>query len=398
MKIHKLITAAAVITCLAASSLHAEMTAEDIADSINKLTFDFLAETDNVNNFFSPYSISAALAMTYAGARGETGKEMAQVLYFSEQHEPFHRAFHQLNKEIEEREQEGIIINIANALWADNTMELKDNYLNLTEKFYEAGVNKVDFINEPQRSREIINQWVEEETEDKIKDLLEPGSITPLTRLVLTNAIYFLGDWHTVFPEENTRDMTFYPRPEQEIEVPFMQQKGSFKYLDEEDCRIVEIPYKDKELAMVIILPGEDMPLDRFVEELDYERYNSLIDRMFPLKIDLQIPKFEFESKYNLKDLFTRLGMAKAFTARADFSGMTGTDKEFFIDEIIHQAFVEVDEKGTEAAAATAVTMRTLSIRDEDPPIFRADRPFLFFIRDTHTGAILFAGTLYNPE
>ncbi len=385
--------------CLSTSVVKADVNVQDIVVSINRFTFDYLSNLGDHNSIFSSYSVSASLAITYAGSSGKTEEEMAQTMYFPQKTKEFHTAFYGLNNALVKRKHEGISLHIANALWADNTTLLLDDYLTTTNEYYGAGVNRVDFINQTEKTRLKINRWIEEQTENRIKDMLEPNTITPLTRLVITNAIYFLGSWQDVFLEENTEDKSFYLTSGEEITTPFMQREGFYNYSFNDDTKIVEIPYEKKELAMVIIIPKVEHTLQELVNRLNYEEFEKNISTLTRGYISFQIPKFSFESKYNLKDLLIKLGMQKAFTDKADFSHMISSDQELQIDEIIHQAFIEVNEKGTEAAASTAVVMRTTAFQDEVKPIvFRADRPFMFFIRDTVNGAILFSGTLYDPR
>jgi len=390
------ITALLVGACAKAEEV--EYDHQIITDSINQFTFDILPLLNDQNTFFSPYSISSALAMTYAGARGNTEQEMSQVLYFDEDQKVFHPSFNKLNQELENRKREGIVLNNANALWVDFTANLDNDFLNLNNRYYGAGAERLDFIRETEASRLHINEWIEEKTEEKIKDLLSPGDVTPDTRLILTNAIYFLGSWLEEFNPEMTRDQDFFVTPQRGTRVPFMRRDDSLRYVEKADYQMVQIPYTGEELAMVIILPKKDIPLPSVIENLDNDKFTEAIESLKIEKVDLQIPKFEFEAKYNMKDMFRKLGMIEAFTEDADFTAMTSDEERFFIDEIIHQAFVEIDEKGTEAAAATAVVMRTTSIDGPQPIIFRADRPFLFFIRDTVTETILFTGAFYKPE
>ena len=390
------ITALLVGACAKAEEV--EYDHQIITDSINQFTFDILPLLNDQNTFFSPYSISSALAMTYAGARGNTEQEMSQVLYFDEDQKVFHPSFNKLNQELENRKREGIVLNNANALWVDFTANLDNDFLNLNNRYYGAGAERLDFIRETEASRLHINEWIEEKTEEKIKDLLSPGDVTPYTRLILTNAIYFLGSWLEEFNPEMTRDQDFFVTPQRGTRVPFMRRDDSLRYVEKADYQMVQIPYTGEELAMVIILPKKDIPLPSVIENLDNDKFTEAIESLKIEKVDLQIPKFEFEAKYNMKDMFRKLGMIEAFTEDADFTAMTSDEERFFIDEIIHQAFVEIDEKGTEAAAATAVVMRTTSIDGPQPIIFRADRPFLFFIRDTVTETILFTGAFYKPE
>jgi serpin B len=378
--------------------LRADYDREEVSEAINRLAFDLLPLVNDQNTFFSPYSISSALALAFAGARGQTEEEMMKVLYFSDSQSLFHPAFHKVNQELEKRKNEGIILNIANALWIDRNAELADDFLVLTNLYYGAGDNRLNFLEEPEQSRIKINGWIEEKTEDRIKDILQPGDVTSDTRLILTNAIYFLGSWQHVFSEDLTREEEFFVSPENPQKAHFMKRTGSYLYYSDNELKAVQIPYKERELAMTVFLPAEDTELSTLIEKLDYERYHTITNSLSYQRVNLQIPKFTFEARYLLKEVFRKLGMTVPFSAKADFTGMTGEKERFLIDEIIHQSFIEVEEKGTEAAAATAVIMRTTSMLDpQEEILFKADRPFLFFIRDTLSGTVLFTGTLHTP-
>jgi|SRR5690554_5001237 serpin B len=399
MKFIGLLIVAMIVASCAVSDESFNVSTEMVSHSINEFTFDVLPLTGEENSFFSPFSISSALAMTYAGARGNTETEMAAVLHFPEEQRILHPSFYELNKELENRQQGEIKLNVANALWIDQTASLKRDYLNLVERYYAAGENRLDFIQQPEESRLKINRWIEEKTEDKIKDLLAEGDVTSDTRLILTNAIYFLAGWENPFNPDQTEKMAFYTTPEERIPADFMKRKALYDYYVAEDYRMIEIPYEKKELAMNIFLPTKGLPLSVFIDSFDYDQFNEALQLMETEEVHLQLPKFSFDAKYGLRNLFRELGMVEAFTPDADFTGMTEELDEFFIDDVIHQAFIEVGEEGTEAAAATAVVMRVTSIPEPVQEIvFKADRPFLFFIRDTGTGTILFSGTLYNPE
>lgn len=349
------------------------------------------------NIFISPYSISSALAMTYAGARGNTEKQMAKVLYFNLPQEDIHKAFSSLNAYFN-RPNKSYQLAIANALWGQANYPFQKEFINLLNKYYEAGFNEVDFVNEENRekARLTINKWVEDKTNNKIKELIHPEDISALTRLILVNAIYFKGKWQNQFDPKETRDMPFNLENKKKINVPMMHQEGKFNYTEDEKVQVLELPYSEKELSMVIFLPKEGISLSDFEKELSIERVNKLLSNLSQEKVDVYIPKFKMEKRYILNKILIDLGMSDAFDMMlADFSGMTGS-KDLYISKVIHQSFVEVNEEGTEAAAATAVIMSGKSIA---PMIieFKADRPFLFIIRDIKTNTILFMGRFVEP-
>ena len=362
--------------------------------------YQVLRNTDG-NLFYSPYSISLALAMTYAGARGETREQMASTLRFSLAQDNLHPAFNSLDIELASRgegaqgkDEEGFRLNIVNAIWGQKDYIFLPQYLDVLAQNYGAGMRIVDFMNETERSRVTINDWVSEQTENRIKDLIPPGVVDRQTRLVLTNAIYFNAAWQYPFTEAATVNGQFYLLNGSDITVPMMQQTEAFPYIETTDYQAVELPYGGQELSMLIIIPrsGQFLP---FEEQLDANLIDGIIMEMRTQEIILSMPKFEFESKTGLKDALSQLGMGVAFTEDADFSGMNG-NRDLSIQDVLHKAFVSVDEAGTEAAAATAVIVGVTSAPTE-PRQVKIDRPFMFLIRDIPTNSILFVGRVLNP-
>jgi serpin B len=352
------------------------------------------------NLFCSPYSISLALAMTYAGARGETEREMADVLHFALGQEGLHTAFNGLDRALASRgqkvkeEDQRFRLNIANALWGQQDSAFLAAFLDTLAENYGAGMRLVDFQTSPEDARQTINQWVEDQTEDKIKDLLPAGSINALTRLVLSNAIYFNASWMYPFEESVTKDGAFHLLDGGTVTVPMMQQSERLGYAEGAGYQAVELPYVGAELSMVILLPTEGAFGD-FAQGLDDAQLDAILADIGRMQVSLTIPKFEYESGFQLKGALQRLGMKSSFGTGADFSGMTG-EPDLFISDVYHKAFVKVDEEGTEAAAATAVVMQ-LTAAPAMPVEVKVDRPFVFLIRDIQTGAILFLGHVVNP-
>jgi len=360
--------------------------------------YRFLAE-DEGNVFYSPYSISLALAMTYAGARGETAEQMADVLHFTLPQDQLHPAFNALDLALAERgtEEEGFRLHIVNALWGQKGYDFLSPFLQLLAENYGAGLRVLDFAKKPEASRITINDWVAEETEERIEDLIPPGAIDPSTVLVLTNAIYFNAAWQHPFKEAQTEDGTFYLPDGQEVTVPMMKQTESFAYGEGDDYQALELPYEGKELSMVILLPQEG-EFEEFERTLDAKRVETTVQDLTPTDVALTMPKFSYEWDTSLKEALSAMGMPVAFGGGADFSGMTGSPA-LFIDDVIHKAFVAVDEEGTEAAAATAVIMRESAPRPPASPVaFTVDHPFIFLIRDRATGTILFVGRVMDPS
>jgi len=353
------------------------------------------------NLFYSPHSISVALAMTYAGARGETAEQMADTLQFLLEQERLHPAFNWLDAELasrgegaEGKDGEGFRLNIVNAIWGQKDYEFLPDFLDVLAENYGAGLRILDFITETEKSRLTINDWVSDQTEGRIEDLIPQGVITWLTRLVLTNAIYFNAAWEYPFDEDMTADGLFYLLDGGQVIVPMMKQTESFGYTEGEGYQAVELLYDGCELSMVVLLPEADK-FDAFEEGLQAQKLNDIISGLQPTPVTLTMPRFEFDSEFSLKDTLAGMGMPIAFSNGADFSGMTG-NPELFISEVVHKAFVAVDEAGTEAAAATAVIMEYSAV--PEPPVeVTIDRPFIFLIRDIETGAILFVGRVLNP-
>ena len=353
------------------------------------------------NLFYSPYSISCALAMTYAGARGETAQQMADTLQFLLDQDKLHPAFNWLDAELAKRGEgaegkdgKGFRLNIVNAIWGQKDYSFLSAFLDVLAENYGAGLRILDFITETEASRLAINQWVNDQTEGRIKDLIPPGAIDVLTRLVLTNAIYFNAAWAYPFDEDMTADGSFYLLDGGHMIVPLMKQTESFGYTEGEEYQAVELLYDNGELSMVILLP-EAGEFEAFEAGLQAQQVCDIISDLQSTEIALTMPQFEFDSEFSLKDALADMGMPIAFSGAADFSGMTG-NPELFISDVVHKAFIAVDEAGTEAAAATAVIMKLTAV--SEPPLeVTIDRPFIFLIRDIETGAILFIGRVINP-
>ena len=353
------------------------------------------------NLFSSPYSISQALAMTYAGARGQTEKQMADTLHFPLPQDRLHVTLNTLDLELAKRGQgakgkdgEGFRLRVVNAIWGHKDYKFLQQYLDLLAENYGAGLRTLDFVRAPEPSRNTINQWVSDQTEGRIKDLIPQGAINDLTRLVLTNAIYFNAAWQSPFPKEATSNGDFHLLNGSRVAVPLMRQTGPYGYAEGDGYQAVELPYDGRELSMVIFLPRQGQ-FQQFETSLTSEKAKGIINSLKSRQVKLAMPKFEFDSAFSLKQVLAAMGMPIPFTTDADFSGMTG-DRELFIHAILHKAFVAVDEAGTEAAAATAVIVGIVSV-PESPVEVTIDRPFIFLIRDIKTGAILFLGRVVNP-
>ncbi len=353
------------------------------------------------NLILSPYSISLALAMTYAGARGNTEAQMAQALHFAPQNEE-HISFNALDLALGKKpinldpNQKPMQLNIANALWAEQSITFQPEFLDTLALNYGAGVNLADFKNKADKERAAINNWVSDQTEDKINNLLPDDSLTSDTRMVLVNAIYFNADWLDQFDADSTRDVPFNLLDGTQVKAPMMGQDMTIPYMTGSGYTALELPYAGDTAAMDILVPDAGR-FDEIESALTGNMFNEIVGNMNETLLVLNMPKFKFESSFsNISDTLSSLGMTDAFNANsADFSGMT-TDEKLVIDSVIHKAFVAVDEKGTEAAAATAVIVDTTSLHMIDVNIL-IDRPFIFVIRDKVNGQVLFIGRVLNP-
>ncbi len=346
------------------------------------------------NLFFSPFSVSTALAMTYSGAAGETERQMAAALRFTLPQQRLHPAFSALLDDLNGAK--GYELAIANRLWGQKNYPFRKEFLAGIDARYRGGFEQVDYQNDAEGARRTINRWVEAETRGKIRDLLRKPDIKPLTRLVLTNAIYFKGNWSARFDPRNTVAGQFAREDGASVSTPLMTQKGKFPYLREKEFEMLELPYAGGRLSMLVLLPNRGVPLDRVEAQLSSARLRSWRSGMEETDVRLFLPRFRTAARFELNAPLDSLGMKDAFDEdRADFSGIT-KKKGLYISKVIHKAFVDVNEEGTEAAAATAVVMSTKSIGMEVR--FRADRPFVFAIVDRESESVLFLGRLMNPE
>ncbi|XP_077964102.1 leukocyte elastase inhibitor isoform X1 [Gasterosteus aculeatus] len=354
------------------------------------------------NIFVSPLSISSALAMVYLGAKGDTAAQMAKALSFSSG-ESVHGDFQTLNGDINSPSA-SYILKLANRLYGENTANFLPLFLKATQKHYQADLKAVDFMGAPEACRMEINSWVEQQTENKIKDLLKPGTVTPMTRLALVNAIYFKGNWLNRFDPANTKEMSFKVNQNEAKQVQMMYQmkKLPYNYVPELGLQILELPYVDEELSMFILLPEESAdgsdPLLKLENEITQEKLGEWTNRRnmdVHSEVLVHLPKFKLEEDYELSEPLAKLGMTDVFCgAKADLSGMNG-ERGLFLSTVAHKAFVEVNEEGTEAAAATAGMIAFCMLREEH---FTADHPFIFFIRHNKTKAILFLGRFSSPQ
>lgn len=383
-----------------------------VVNANNQFAFEIYEELEKTekgkNIFYSPYSISSALAMTNEGAKGQTEEEINSVFHFPEK-ETLRPNFAAIYKNINEGSSE-YELKTGNALWVQEDYPFNEEYLAKVKNFYGGEAKNVDFVKETELTRQKINNYIEDQTNNRIKDLISKGVLGPMTRLVLTNAVYFKGTWEWEFEKSDTRDMDFRVNEEKTVKAEMMHmnpEKARFNYADTGKVQILELPYKGDRISMLLILPkqgadydfetGEMITYNYSLKDIEFssEKISEYKSQMKETKLDnVFLPKFEFDTKYSMKNTLSSMGMPTAFTGDADFSGMTSAEK-LFISEVIHQAFVKVDEEGTEAAAATAVVMKATSIQPSN--IFKADHPFLFLIQQKETGNILFAGRVIDP-
>ena len=367
------------------------------------------------NIIFSPYSISLAMAMAYAGAKGETEKQMQEVMHFTLPQEELHATFHQLNYKLVTRgqgsgggESSPSKLNIASSFWGQVGHPFLQEFLDTLEENY-GGVKFVDFANAPENSRRLINEWVSEQTNGKIQDFLPPGSITPSIRVVLTTALYFSAKWIYQFYPQVTFDEEFYLLDNSTVSVPMMHQCKVFKYAEDSDCQVIELlygrPYDPQkpeeqplpEFSMVIILPQRGM-FEKIEASLNGRRITELLKSLKDQKVLLTMPKFSYECEYFLNEHLAALGMSDPFLqSKADFSGMDGA-KDIWLGDVRHKAFISVDEYGTEAAATTLILLPTAPPPGkEEIKVMTINRPFVFLIRDLDTGTIFFVGRVLDP-
>ena len=364
---------------------------------------ELYAKLDRGGNLFcSPYSISSALAMTYAGAKGDTAAEMEKVLHFGQGQAGTQAAFSELQDRLAAVEKKGgVQLAVANSLWPQKGYPFLPDYLKQVQAAYGSTITPLDFQADTEGARQTINQWVEEKTREKIKDLIGRGALDSLTRLVLVNAIYFKGSWASPFRPVQTAPADFFVTPDAPVQVPLMVQARKFAYAEFDDCQVVKLPYAGNELSMLVVLPKAKDGLAALEAQLTPARLAEWRDRLNDQQVCVYLPKFKLTwGATSLNNPLAALGMETAFNEKlADFSGMDGQLHWLYIGLVLHKAFVEVNEEGTEAAAATAVVMEARAMRPQTPPaMFRADHPFLFLIQEEQTGAILFLGRMADPS
>jgi len=378
-----------------------------LAGSSNAFGFDLYRRlrANPGNLVVSPASVSTALAMAWGGAQGETAAQMKQVLHFDGPPAAAMQASGKITTALTDRSRP-IVFRIANRLFGEKAYRFEPAFLEATRAAYGAALEPVDFRGAPEGARALINGWVEGQTEKRIRDLVPPGGVNAQTRLAIVNAIYFLGDWQEPFKKEATRPEPFFTSAAEKKDVPTMHHREHFRFVEKDGFKALELPYKGGSLSMLLVLPDRVDGLSALEHSLTAPGLDAVVKTLTSTRVVVALPKFEVNppGSLSLGAVLQTMGMAAAFDRQqADFTGIANPsdpDDRLFISKVFHKAFVKVDEKGTEAAAATAVIM----LRDgsappkEKPAEFRADHPFLFFIRDNASGMLLFMGRVADPS
>lgn len=372
--------------------------------SNNDLGVEVYRQIDQGGNVvFSPYCLSTALQMLYAGSAGITHAQMARILHFVLPEEKLQTSASELAGELGtggRRSSDDFILSIGNSLWVQGGHPLLPDFEKIVSQKYKGIAKTVDFKRKPDSTRAEINQWIKTQTRGKIMDLLGPREITELTRVVLVSTLYLNGKWQNQFDPNLTRPTPFFPSESQTITLPMMSITGNFQYLKDREFAILELPYHTRaespKVAMYIVLPNSTFGLRNVERSLSAQRLLGLIHQMKPTKVTVSLPKFKMTSSFDLKNALEKLGLADPFTSKADFSGIDGT-QDLQVSNVIQKAFISVDEKGTEAGIATAIPIGLTAIREAAPEVFLADHPFQFFVIDKLTGTFILMGRVTQP-
>ncbi|MDX9852974.1 MAG: serpin family protein [Tenuifilaceae bacterium] len=377
--------------------LIASASAQTASESVSAFTFQMyqkVAEKEKGNIFFSPYSISSAMAMTYVGAANETQNQIASTLHFTKDTKALATSMGGLHQSLLSKNGKGLELSISNRVWVEQTYKVKCSYKRTLKKRFKTSFGKADFIGNFQSERVKINDAVATDTKSLIKDLIPQGGLSPITRLVLTNAIYFKGKWEKQFNPERTRKGDFYVDNSTTVSAQYMSSKEQYNYYEDETLMAVELPYSN-DITMLVILPAEGTTISDLGKTLNQQKYQAITSELYSDEVSLMLPKFKSEASLTLSNTLKEMGMPIAFTDAADFTGISNRN-DLKITDVFHKAFIEVSEEGTEAAAATAVVVGVKSM--PMTRTFKANRPFIYIIRDTKTGTPLFIGRLMNPN
>jgi len=411
----KLLLLVVIITFLLTTPLFSRETGGEIVEANNLFTLELYQQLKNEgsNILISPFSVFNAFAMLYLGSDGQTQHVISQTMHYDQNIQQFLNDMAQLQTSFEPfREYEKPALNIANSLWAQQGYPILDAYLNILQEYFQSEIRSVDF-SDSLKTANAINQWVSDKTNNKIKEIITPDIIGQLTTLILCNAIHFKGAWMNPFTEENTKSESFFVSPTQEIQVNMMNNQKSYRYQQYDNYKMLEMPYRKEtneqgepvskaNYSMIIYLPDEDSSLEHLENQLSYPILNSTIETLMrseSQQVTVKFPKFRVENTYNLNETLMAMGMKNPFTSLADFSKITG-NQDLFISDVIHKTYIDVDEKGTEAAAVTAIIMPRgiMPLPVEEVKEFHADRPFMYLIRENTTGRIIFIGKVVNPK
>jgi serpin B len=358
--------------------------------------FRKLAEK-NGNVVFSPFNIFNCLIASHEGAGGNNQEEIARVLHLSSKNSPLHQSFKDLHRYFREiQSRKSVILRMTNAFWIQTGFKFKKDFIKLCRDYYKSDIFSVEYEKNPEKCRLKINKWVAKQTKNNIRNILLLGTIDEFTRWIITNAIYFNGNWLNQFAAYDTKDDVFWQSSKKKLKVKMMFQKNDFGYKETADLHVLEMPYVGKDLSMIILLPQRLDGLPKLEEELSSDILREWTSDLRSGEVKVFIPRFDVKAKYNLNGALNSLGMKEAFTDKADFSGMTD-EMIHWISEIMHETFVRVHEEGTEAAAATAA-LYSLGVSSREVSEFRADHPFLFIIRENITETILFMGRVWEPK
>ena len=367
----------------------------------NQFAIDYYNQLDkeNKNIFFSPFSISTAIAMTYEGTDGKTAEEIRKVFYFPQNNEQrkssFAKIYNTLNNELKN---EKITLNIANAIWKEKEYTFKKDFLETINKYYYGKTNSVDFKNAPEPSRKKINEWVEKQTNNKIQKLIPGGVISTYTKMVLTNAIYFKGKWTNLFEQKNTKEKDFLVSEDKNVKTQMMYQTDNFKYYEDTNFQYLQMNYKGNKISMLVILPKDKNGKTIYDFNIPTaKKIPNVINSLKTKEVKINFPKIELRTNYSLKKDLQKMGMKEVFTNNANFSKMDPKNK-LKVSEIYHKTYLKVDEEGTEAAAATAIVIAGTTSVPLPPKVFNANHPFAFIIKENKTGEILFIGKIVNPQ
>lgn len=368
---------------------------QSIIESNNRFSFDIYQKikSKNENIIFSPVSITSAFAMTYVGAKNVTFNEIADVFYFNTNKSIFNSSYKNL---FEDKLKGKPAFYNANSLWIQKDLELNPDFLSINKEYYSSSIHFSDFLNDSESSRLNINRWVEKNTNGKITNLLQPSSIDNTTRLVLINALYFKASWKKQFKKEKNTEAQFQIAKRDFVNTTFMNNSINTWYYEDKYAQVIDIPYSDENISLMIILPKSLRKLRKLEKNLNYDYYKKYIENKQKMRVKLSIPKFNIESDFDLNKTLQSLGIKNAFSSSANFSGISVKEK-LYISKVIHKAKIRIDEEGTEAAAATAVIMRKTSMMLENVE-FIANKPFIYILRNNETNCIYFMGKILNPK